>query len=196
MSGSLRLVARDEQPRTHDHVDINLSDGTCVRFNDPRRFGSMHFSAEPGRHRLLRDIGPEPLGDEFDADHLWRTSRGRRVAIKQHLMNGRIVAGLGNIYVNEALFRAGIRPTRAAGRIARARFDPLVGAIRDVLTEALGHGGTTLRDVVGSDGRPGYFKLSLKVYDRAGLPCTACSEPIRLKVLGQRATYYCLRCQR
>lgn len=196
MSGSLRVVGMDEHPRTHDHVDINLVDGTCVRFNDPRRFGSMHFASQPDRHKLLRDIGPEPLGDEFDADHLWHTSRGRRVAIKQHLMNGRIVAGLGNIYVNEALFRAGISPMRAAGRIARVRFEPLVDAIRAVLTEALGHGGTTLRDFVGSDGRPGYFKVSLKVYDRAGLPCPACGEAIRLKVLGLRATYYCAACQR
>lgn len=196
MSGSLRIVGRDEQPRLHDHVDINLADDTCVRFNDPRRFGSLHFSAEPARHKLLRDLGPEPLGDAFDAEYLWHSSRRRRVAIKQHLMNSRIVAGLGNIYVNEALFRAGIRPTRAAGRIAKARFGPLVDAVRAVLVEALGVGGTTLRDFVGSDGRPGYFKLSLEVYDRADEPCSRCGEPIRLEVMGQRATYYCARCQR
>lgn len=196
MSGSLRLVARDEQPGRHDHVDIALSDGQRVRFNDPRRFGSLHFAAQPEQHALLKHIGPEPLDGAFDADYLWRTSRGRRVAIKQHLMNGRIVAGLGNIYVNEALFLARIRPTRAAGRIARARFEPLVAGIRDVLQQALASGGTTLRDFIGSDGRPGYFKLSLKVYDRAGEPCQACGEPIKLRVLGQRATYYCPACQR
>lgn len=196
MSGSLRIVGRDVPPLAHDHVDIVLSDGHCVRFNDPRRFGSMHFAVAPERHKLLRDLGPEPLGEGFDADYLWGSSRGRRVAIKQHLMNGRVVAGLGNIYVNEALFRAGIRPSRPAGRIARARFEQLVDAIRAVLTEALGVGGTTLRDFVGTDGRPGYFKLSLEVYDRAGQPCQRCATPIRLRVIGQRATYYCLTCQR
>jgi formamidopyrimidine-DNA glycosylase len=196
MSGSLRIVPQTRPAGSHDHVDINLSGGTCLRFNDPRRFGSMHFSAHPEQHKLLKSIGPEPLGDDFSADYLWQVSRQRRVAIKQHLMNGRIVAGVGNIYANEALFRAGIRPTRAAGRIARARFTPLIDSIRGVLTEALGFGGTTLRDFVGGDGRPGYFQQSLRVYDRAGQPCVVCADAIKLTVQGQRATYYCARCQR
>ena len=196
MSGSLRLVPTGQAPGNHDHVDINLSGGDCLRFNDPRRFGSLHFSASPERHKLLRNMGPEPLGEAFGADYLWQASRQRRVAIKQHLMNSRVVAGVGNIYANEALFRAGIHPTRAAGRIARARFVPLTDAIRAVLTDALSFGGTTLRDFVGGDGRPGYFKQSLQVYDRAGQPCRRCAKPIRLKVQGQRATYYCANCQR
>jgi len=196
MSGSLRYVAQQHAPERHDHVDINLSDGGCLRFNDPRRFGSMLFSATPERHRLLKDLGPEPLGEAFTADYLRGVCAQRRLAIKQLLMNSRIVAGVGNIYANEALFRAGIRPTRPAGRIAEARLARLVDATRSVLEEALGQGGTTLRDYVGGDGRPGYFKLSLKVYDRESLPCMACSEPVRMRVLGQRATYYCPRCQR
>ena len=141
-------------------------------------------------------LGPEPLGEDFTAEYLRGISRGRRVAIKHHLMNGRTVAGLGNIYVNEALYRAGIHPARAAGRISLARFELLVCAIRAVLGEALGQGGTTLRDFVGGDGRPGYFQLALSVYDRLGAPCPRCGAPIRRAVQGQRASYYCGRCQR
>jgi formamidopyrimidine-DNA glycosylase len=196
MSGSLRFLPEPAAPGAHDHVDITFAGGGCLRFNDPRRFGSFHFASAPGRHPLLEHMGPEPLSESFDADYLWRASRARRLAIKHHLMNGRVVAGLGNIYVNEALYRAGIHPARAAGRIARSRFVPLVTAIRGVLGEALGHGGTTLRDFVGGDGRPGYFQLALKVYDREGQPCERCATPIRRLVQGQRATYYCPRCQR
>lgn len=196
MSGSLRFLPSPVAPGRHDHVDLELVGGGCVRFNDPRRFGSMLFAAEPGRHPLLKDLGPEPLGEAFSADYLARTCRGRRVAIKQYLMNGRVVVGVGNIYANEALFRAGIHPVRAAGRISRDRLALLVESVRAVLDEALGHGGTTLRDYVGGDGRPGYFRLRLSVYDRDGAPCKACNTAIRRIVLGQRATYYCARCQR
>jgi len=196
MSGSLRYLAEHETPGAHDHVDVGFSDGAYLRFNDPRRFGSLHFATNPLRHRLLKDLGPEPLGADFDAEYLRGACRNHRIAIKQHLMNGRVVAGLGNIYANEALFRAGIHPGRAAGRISLLRMTSLVDSIRTVLNEALRQGGTTLRDFVGGDGRPGYFKLSLKVYDRKGAPCERCGEPIRLRVLGQRATYYCVRCQR
>jgi formamidopyrimidine-DNA glycosylase len=145
---------------------------------------------------LLKALGPEPLGAEFDADYLAATSRNRRVAIKQHLMNAKVVVGLGNIYANEALFRAGIHPARAAGRIARARFGPLVAAARDVLRDAIDEGGTTLRNFVGGDGKPGYFRGSLRVYERDGQPCMTCGTGIERRVLGQRATYYCPRCQR
>jgi formamidopyrimidine-DNA glycosylase len=150
----------------------------------------------PQSHPLLKDLGPEPLGTDFDADYLWRSSRNRRVAIKQHLMNGRVVVGVGNIYASEALFRAGIHPRRLAGRISRARFEPLVRAVRDVLSDAINEGGTTLRNFVGGDGKPGYFRMSLRVYERDGQPCVTCSTPIERRVLGQRATYYCPRCQR
>src|SRR5690606_6818276 len=138
------------------------------------------------QHALLRHIGPEPLGEAFTADYLWRSARGRKVAIKQHLMNSRIVAGVGNIYANEALYRAGIHPARAAGRIAQRRFAPLVESIRAVLADAITQGGTTLRDFAASDGRPGYFQLALDVYGRAGEACRRCGGTIGLTVMGQR----------
>jgi formamidopyrimidine-DNA glycosylase len=196
MSGSLRYLPAPLPPAAHDHIDVHFKGGGALRFNDPRRFGSFMLTATPGTHPLLKDLGPEPLGDEFDADYLWRTSRNRRVAIKQHLMNGRIVVGVGNIYASEALFRAGIHPRRMAGRIARARFEPLVRGVRDVLRDAIEEGGTTLRNFVGGDGKPGYFAGSLRVYDRDGSPCVACGTAIERRVLGQRATFYCPRCQR
>ncbi len=196
MSGSLRYLPAPQEPAPHDHVDVHFAGGGALRLNDPRRFGSVLLTKTPSTHALLKDLGPEPLGDAFDAGYLWRVSRGRRVAIKQHLMNGRIVVGVGNIYASEALFRAGIHPQRMAGRIARARFEPLVEAVREVLREAIEEGGTTLRNFVGGDGRPGYFRTSLRVYERAGLPCLKCGTPIVRRVLGQRATFFCPRCQR
>ena len=196
MSGSLKVVPEDRALEPHDHLDVVLDDGRRLRFNDPRRFGSVHHSKDPARHRLLRDLGPEPLEAAFNVDYLAAVSAGRRIAVKQHIMNARVVVGVGNIYANEALFRAGIHPARAAGRISRRRLPPLVQGIKDVLSQAIEEGGTTLRDFAGSDGRPGYFQQSLEVYGRAGDPCTRCATPIRLRRQGQRATYYCPRCQR
>jgi formamidopyrimidine-DNA glycosylase len=196
MSGSLRFLPDPVDPGRHDHVDLRFAGGGCVRFNDPRRFGSMTFTARPHDHELIRHLGPEPLGDGFSAEYLAGACRGRRVAIKQHIMNGTIVVGVGNIYANEALFDAGIHPLRAAQRVSADRLARLVEAIRRVLGAAVASGGTTLRDYVGSDGRPGWFKLSLQVYDREGEPCKRCSEPIRRRVIGQRASYYCTTCQR
>jgi len=196
MSGSLRYLDAPSAPVAHDHVDLVLDNGACVRFNDPRRFGSVHFSVEPARHWLLQNLGVEPLSDAFTGAYLWNSARARRVAIKQHLMNGRIVTGVGNVYANEALFRAGIHPRRAAGRIAAGRFDTLAERIKLVLRDAIEVGGTTLRDYVGGDGRPGYFQLTLKVYGRGGEACIACKAPIKQVVIGQRATYYCPKCQR
>jgi formamidopyrimidine-DNA glycosylase len=196
MSGSLRYLPTPAAPGVHDHVDVCFADGGTLRFNDPRRFGCFILTPTPAAHPLLAELGPEPLGGEFTADYLWRASRGRRVAIKQHLMNGHVVVGVGNIYANEALFRAGIRPTRPAGRIARERFEPLVAAVRAVLRDAIEEGGTTLRNFVGGDGKPGYFRGSLRVYERNGEACGECATPIERRVLGQRATYFCPRCQR
>ena len=196
MSGSLRYLPAPLAPSTHDHIDVHFADGGALRFNDPRRFGSFMLTTTPAAHPLLKDLGPEPLGAEFDADYLWRTSRNRRVPIKQHLMNGRIVVGVGNIYASEALFRAGIHPRRMSGRIARPRFELLVSSVRDVLRDAIEEGGTTLRNFVGGDGKPGYFRGSLRVYERDGEPCVQCGTAIERRVLGQRATYYCPRCQR
>jgi formamidopyrimidine-DNA glycosylase len=196
MSGSLRFLPSPAAPSAHDHIDVHFAEGGSLRFNDPRRFGSFLLTTKPEAHPLLKSLGPEPLSAEFDADYLAATSRNRRVAIKQHLMNANVVVGLGNIYANEALFRAGIHPLRAAGRIAKARFEPLVAAARDVLRDAIDEGGTTLRNFVGGDGKPGYFRGSLRVYERGGLPCVTCGTAIERRVLGQRATYYCPRCQR
>ena len=196
MSGSLKFLPRAAAHGTHDHVDVHFEGGGCLRFTDPRRFGSFHLTSAPAEHPLLRALGPEPFDAAFDADYLWRTGRGRKVAIKQHLMNGHVVVGVGNIYASEALYRAGIHPARPAGRVSRARFEPLVASVRAVLEEAIAEGGTTLRDFVGADGKPGYFATELAVYGREGEPCKQCGGPIRRSVIGQRATYYCTRCQR
>jgi len=195
MSGSLRYLKDPPAHGVHDHVDMRFAGGGCLRFNDPRRFGSWLLTQEPSKHRLLRELGPEPLSADFTADYLWGASRGRQVAIKQHLMNGKVVVGVGNIYANEALFRAGVNPLRAAGRIARARFELLVIAVRAVLEDALEEGGTTLRNYVDGDGNPGYFRQSLNVYERDAEPCNQCGTPIRRRVQGQRATYFCPHCQ-
>ena len=196
MSGSLRYLDEPGPPRLHDHVDLLLSTGACVRFNDPRRFGSLHFSEAPEDHWLLARLGAEPLADSFTGEYLQRSARGRRLAIKQHIMNSHIVTGVGNIYASEALFRARIHPRRAAGRISCKRLDALATSIKRVLTDAIDAGGTTLRDFVGGDGRPGYFQQTLAVYGRRGAPCRDCATPIKQAVIGQRATFYCPRCQR
>jgi formamidopyrimidine-DNA glycosylase len=196
MSGSLRYLPAAAAPGAHDHIDVHFADGGSLRFNDPRRFGSFMLTNAPHLHPLLKALGPEPLGPDFTSDYLARACHGRRITIKQQLMNGHVVVGVGNIYANEALFRAGIHPVRAAGRIARQRFEPLVTAVRAVLLDAIEEGGTTLRNFVGGDGRPGYFRGSLQVYEREGQPCVRCGAPVAQRVVGQRATYYCARCQR
>ena len=197
MSGSLRVVDPALPPVAHDHVDLVLSSGRCVRFNDPRRFGCLVVvSGDPLLHPLLRGLGPEPLSDAFDANYLYARTRRRRVAIKQLLMNAAVVVGVGNIYANEALFRARLRPQRAAGRLTRPEAARLVGAVKRVLGAAIKVGGTTLRDYVNADGMPGYFRQKLYVYERAGQPCRVCHTPIRQRVQGQRSTYWCPTCQR
>ena len=196
MSGSLRILQDQLAPEKHDHVDVELENCVCLRFNDPRRFGAfLWVDGEMESHELLRDLGPEPLSTEFTTDYLYKRSRGRRVAIKNFIMNGHIVVGVGNIYASEALFMAGIHPQRAAGRISMQRYEGLVAAIRDVLDRAIKQGGTTLRDFVNSDGAPGYFAQELLVYDRADSDCFQCGAPIRQKVIGQRSSYYCPACQ-
>lgn len=196
MSGSLRFLDSPAEPAAHDHIDLVLDTGARVRFHDPRRFGSVDLSAAPDRHWLLRNLGPEPLGERFDADYLAAVCRGRRVAIKQLLMNSRVVTGVGNIYANEALFHARVHPLRAAGRISHARLESLVDGVKKVLNDAIRLGGTTLRDYVSGDGRPGYFQQTLAVYGRGGDACVNCTRAIKQIVSGQRATYYCPRCQR
>jgi formamidopyrimidine-DNA glycosylase len=197
MSGNLRAVPAGTPRLTHDHFDLVLDSGLALRFNDPRRFGSLLYtSGDPRAHPLLANLGPEPFSAAFDADYLWRITRGRRIAIKQLVMNSRLVVGVGNIYASEALFRARIRPRRQARTLSRADAARLVRAVRAVLAQAIRAGGTTLRDYLGADGAPGYFRQRLYVYERRGRPCRRCRTPVRALVQGQRSTYYCPSCQK
>lgn len=196
MSGSLRIIDPGEPAGKHDHVDIEMANGKALRFRDPRRFGSLLWTSDPAAHPLLKDLGPEPLVAGFDGEYLWQAARGRRIPVKQFIMNGAVVVGVGNIYASEGLFLAGIHPKRRADRIAKPRMAVLARAIRTVLLRAIEAGGTTLRDFHGGDGEPGYFSQELGVYGRDGLPCLNCRRPISLIVLGQRSTFYCGSCQR
>ena len=197
MSGNLRVVPAATPRLRHDHFDLLLDSGVALRFNDPRRFGSLIYtSGEPREHPLLERLGPEPFSAAFDADYLYRITRGRRVALKQLLMNSQLVVGVGNIYASEALFRARLRPGRAARSLTRADAARLVRAIRAVLRQAIRAGGTTLRDYLGADGAPGYFRQRLYVYERRGKPCRRCGNPVRAVTQGQRSTYYCPTCQK
>ena len=196
MSGSFSVVAAGTEPDPHDHYDVVFDGGKALRFTDPRKFGSLLWGGrEPLRHKLLADLGPEPFSAEFSGAWLKDRSLGRRVAVKSFLMMPAVVAGMGNIYASEALYRAGIHPRRAAGRIALRRYELLARAIRDVLGEAIESGGTTLRDFADARGRPGYFAQRLDVYGRAGRDCRRCGLEIRRCVIGQRASYYCVNCQ-
>lgn len=197
MSGSLRICRSEDAPRKHDHFDLVMTSGSCVRFHDPRRFGALLWWDPPeAGHPLLADLGPEPLNEAFDGAYLYLRSRGLRVAVKNFIMNGKVVVGVGNIYASEALFMAGIHPSRPAGRISRARYDALTACIKEVLAHAIERGGTTLRDFLSSSGEPGYFAQELLIYDREGDPCFQCGGAIRRKVIGQRSSFFCTNCQR
>jgi formamidopyrimidine-DNA glycosylase len=197
MSGSLRVLPADTPRIAHDHFDLVLDSGTTLRFNDPRRFGSLHYATgDPNEHPLLAKLAPEPLDPAFNAAYLWRITRRRQVAIKQLLMNSRLVVGVGNIYASEALFRAKVRPRRAARTLTRLETQRLVRAVKSVLAMAIRVGGTTLRDYVGADGQPGYFRQKLYVYERNAQPCRTCRTPVRQLTQGQRSTYYCPTCQK
>ncbi len=196
MSGSLRIVSNGTAPKHHDHVDVILEDGSCIRLRDPRRFGALLWTqGDPLRHPLLASLGPEPLGNAFNGDWLREKTRGRRAAVKACLMDSRVVAGIGNIYANEALFLAGIHPARQAGRISLSRYERLAETVKQVLHEAISAGGTTLRDFTSSDGSPGYFQQRLRVYGREQAPCEVCGHPLRKRLIGQRSSYYCPHCQ-
>ncbi|MFC0268824.1 bifunctional DNA-formamidopyrimidine glycosylase/DNA-(apurinic or apyrimidinic site) lyase [Kushneria aurantia] len=197
MSGSLRLEEIGTPPRKHDHIDLVMSSKLVLRYHDPRRFGLVDFIAgDPCADRRLASLGPEPLGDDFGGAHLYRRSRGKRVAVKSFIMDSAVVVGVGNIYAAEALFLAGIDPRREAGRIASVRYRRLAEAIRRVLAAAIEQGGTTLRDFVSGRGEPGYFVQRLNVYGRGGQPCRVCGRELRSITLGQRASVYCPGCQR
>ena len=196
MSGALRVLDPRLPAGAHDHYELLLDSGRALRYTDPRRFGCLLWQAPGTLHPLLAGLGPEPLGPDFDGDHLWRRARGRQAPVKVFLMDQAVVVGVGNIYAAEALFAAGIHPLRAAGRIARERYAALAEAVRTVLGHAIRRGGTTLRDFISPDGLPGYFEQDLNVYGRAGQPCRRCGALIRLLRLGQRSSCYCPHCQR
>jgi formamidopyrimidine-DNA glycosylase len=196
MSGSLRIIDCGTPAGVHDHVDIEFANGKALRFRDPRRFGSLLWSDDPYQHPLLRNLGPEPLDEEFSGEYLREVARRRRVSIKQFLMNASVVVGVGNIYASESLFVAAIHPKRQAGRIALHRMQALADAVKTVLGSAIDAGGTTLRDFYGGDGEPGHFQQQLEVYGRDGEPCLRCKRPVSAIVQGQRSTYYCKNCQK
>ena len=197
MSGSLRVLPVDAPLRKHDHIGIEFDRTQALRLHDPRRFGSVHWhEGDITEHWLLSSLGPEPLDPAFDGQLLKQRARGRRVAVKNFIMDSRVVVGVGNIYANEALFLAGIRPTVAAGRVTRKAYDRLAASVRRVLASAIEQGGTTLRDFVKEDGNPGYFRQSLNVYGREGQACRVCGATLTSIRLGQRATVFCKHCQK
>jgi formamidopyrimidine-DNA glycosylase len=197
MSGSLRILPSKTRPQKHDHFELCLSGGKSLRLRDPRRFGAVLWAGEnPQAHPLIKPLGPEPLSEGFDGDYLYSQGKGRRSAIKNLIMDSKVVVGVGNIYASEALFRAGIHPKRASGRISRDRYRLLAESIRSVLTAAIKQGGTTLRDFQQEDGRPGYFAQALQVYGRSGEACPVCGNPVESRIIGQRNSFYCPQCQR
>ncbi|HET8849576.1 MAG TPA: bifunctional DNA-formamidopyrimidine glycosylase/DNA-(apurinic or apyrimidinic site) lyase [Marinobacter sp.] len=195
MSGSLRVITDDSPPAIHDHLDVTLANGRILRFNDPRRFGCWLWTQDTDNHPLIRELGPEPLSEAFHGGYLYRLSRGKQTPIKSFIMDNHVVVGVGNIYANEALFKAGIHPRRKAGRISLDRYLKLADAIREILTAAILMGGTTLRDFVNSDGKPGYFAQSLLVYGRGGQSCQMCGTALKEIRMNNRASVYCPACQ-
>ncbi|MCK4842315.1 MAG: bifunctional DNA-formamidopyrimidine glycosylase/DNA-(apurinic or apyrimidinic site) lyase [Methylococcales bacterium] len=197
MSGSLRIVNTEQAAGKHDHVDFIFTDGTVLRFNDTRRFGAVLLTLEPiTQHKLISSLGPEPLSDQFTGEHLYQLSKNRKATVKSFIMDGHNVVGVGNIYASESLFMAGILPTRQAGKISLKRYQKLVDCIKNVLQQAIDQGGTTLRDFVNEQGKPGYFQQSLAVYGRKDEECVQCSAPIQQLKIAQRASYFCSQCQR
>jgi len=197
MSGSLRIQPVGTPPERHDHFDLLLDNGKLLRLRDPRRFGAVLWQqGDVKQHPLLNSLGPEPLQGAFDADYLYAVTRKRKAAIKLVIMDGHVVVGVGNIYANEALFRAGIRPQLAAGKLSKERCARLTETIKQVLRAAIRKGGSSLRDYVDSDGKQGYFQQHYYVYGRTGAPCRACGTPIRQIKQGQRSTFFCPACQR
>jgi formamidopyrimidine-DNA glycosylase len=196
MSGSLRVLPAATPVKAHDHVDLALDSRRVLRFTDPRRFGCLLWQPPGTTHELLRDLGPEPLSDAFDGDYLFALSRGRKAPVKTFLMDQKIVVGVGNIYVAEALFEAGISPLRAAGKVSRERYALLAAAVKRILAYAIERGGTTLRDFISPDGEPGYFELELSAYGRGGEPCPRCGRALKQATIGQRTTVWCGHCQK
>ena len=197
MSGSLRILKKSVTPEKHDHFDIEFSNNKLLRLRDPRRFGAVLWTkSDPLLHKLLINLGPEPLSDAFTAEYLYESSRTRKVAIKTYLMNSHVVVGVGNIYANESLFAAGINPKRTANKISLKSYQKLVPEIKAILEKSIEQGGTTLKDFINEDGKPGYFQQTLCVYGRASEPCINCGHTIKQITQAQRSTFYCTTCQK
>lgn len=197
MSGRLRVLSEPSTPQIHDHVDIHFANHHFLRFTDPRRFGALLWTVDdPLTHPLLANIGPEPLTSAFNAAYLMKRAKGRSIAVKSFIMDGKVVAGVGNIYATEALFAAGIHPERPAGQVSLTEFETLVPIVKRILRAAIKQGGTTLKDFTQSDGSPGYFSIQLNVYGKAGKPCPNCKTALISIRLGQRGTVFCRKCQK
>ena len=196
MSGNLRVVEAGTGIQKHDHVDLNISSGKIIRFNDPRRFGCVLWANDWSDHKLIKSLGEESLTEDFTGKYLHLKAKGKKTTIKQFIMNGKLVVGVGNIYANEALFLAGIHPSRVVNKVSLKSMNLLVDCIKKVLSEAIKQGGTTLKDFVGSDGKPGYFKQQLNVYGRAGEGCNICKEPLQEIRQNNRSSVFCSQCQR
>ncbi|HDV7283606.1 TPA: bifunctional DNA-formamidopyrimidine glycosylase/DNA-(apurinic or apyrimidinic site) lyase [Mannheimia haemolytica] len=198
MSGSLGILQERQQEEIgkHDHVDLITPNGTILRYNDPRKFGCWLWAEKAEDHELLRKLGPEPLSNDFTADYLFAKSRKKTTACKTFIMTNEVVVGVGNIYACESLFMAGIHPELAAQNLTKKQCERLVKTIKEVLTKAIIQGGTTLKDFIQPDGKPGYFAQVLQVYGRKGEACNDCGKTIETKVIGQRNTYFCPKCQR
>lgn len=197
MSGTLRILTEHLAPNKHDHVDIIFENNILLRFNDPRRFGSfLWISGEPTQHPLIKHLGIEPLSKQFTGTYLWTRAQNRAITIKSFIMDNKIVTGVGNIYATEALFDAGIYPAKQAKLISKQQYDVLANSIKTILKQAIKKGGTSLKDFLNSDGKPGYFSTELKVYGREGLSCLNCHTPLKLMKIGQRSTVYCNKCQK
>lgn len=196
MSGHLHITTEHKQRQKHDHIELIFTNGSVLRYNDPRRFGLfLWMHTPPEQHRLLKDSGPEPLSNDFNGTYLWSQCRRRNAPIKQAIMNNRVVVGVGNIYATESLFAAGINPNKAAKKLTQKACRELVDAIKSILTLAINQGGTTLKDFYSSDGKPGYFSQSLAVYGRHGKACYQCNQGLITCTIGQRNTVYCNHCQ-
>jgi formamidopyrimidine-DNA glycosylase len=196
MSGNLRVLDKLSAPAKHDHVDIQFDSGHCLRFTDPRRFGAVLWIDGPvDQYPLLEKLGPEPLSEDFTAQHLFDASRKRKMPIKNFIMDQAVVVGVGNIYANEALYIAGIRPDRQAGSVSLKRYKKLTNAITETLERAIEQGGSSIRDFLGNEGKPGYFQQSLQVYSRGGLPCYRCARNLVEVKIVQRQSVYCMTCQ-
>lgn len=196
MSGKLRVIDSSVPRIKHDHIDIEMETGKTLRFNDPRRFGCFLFQPPGEVHKLLSKLGPEPLTMAFNHKDLYELSRDKKTVIKQFIMKNEVVVGVGNIYANEALFKAGIHPQTPAGKISKKRYEKLVILIKETLEQAILQGGTTLKDFAQTDGNPGYFAQELLVYGRGGLPCKICTKPLTEIKIGQRSSVFCDECQK